>query len=182
MTADRTPIEAGGGGQLVDSVAGPYQDISGGAGGCPAGTHYMGISRTGMSPLPLPSGLRWNSPRLESRGPLDVLGAVRRHSPPHVARRAMRGERDERPLRGLPRPGVRDQRRSDGRRPALYPHPRQFAGSPPLMLGGASQAGVPATRSVRGGVEVAPPERSGAMGSPRAMAMGEAAARSAPVS
>ena len=75
-------------------------------------------------PLPLPPGLRGDSSQLESRGPLDVLGAVRRHSPPHLARRAMRGVRDERPLWGLPRPGLRDDRRSDGRRPPLHPHPR----------------------------------------------------------
>ena len=78
----------------------------------------------GCHPLPLPPGLRGDSSQLESRGPLDVLGAVRRHSPPHLARRAMRGVRDERPLRGLPRPGLRDDRRSDGRRSALHPHAR----------------------------------------------------------
>ena len=75
-------------------------------------------------PLPLPPGLRGDPSQLESRGPLDVLGAVHRHSPPHLARRAMRGVRDERPLRGLPRPGLRDDRRSDGRRSALHPHAR----------------------------------------------------------
>ena len=76
-------------------------------------------------PLPLPPGLRGDASQLEPRGPLDVLGAVHRHPPPHVARRAMRGVRDERPLRRLPRPGLRDDRRSDGRRPALHPHPRE---------------------------------------------------------
>ena len=75
-------------------------------------------------PVPLPPGLRGDSSQLESRGPLDVLGAVRRHSPPHLARRAMRGVRDERPLRRLPRPGLRDDRRSDGRRSALHAHAR----------------------------------------------------------
>ena len=79
----------------------------------------------GCHPLPLPPGLRGDPSQLESRGPLDLLGAVRRHSPPHLARRAMRGVRDERPLRGLPRPGLRDDRRSDGRRPPLHPHARQ---------------------------------------------------------
>ena len=75
-------------------------------------------------PLPLPPGLRGDASQLEPRGPLDVLGAVHRHSPPHLARRAMRGVRDERPLRRLPRPGLRDDRRSDGRRSPLHPHPR----------------------------------------------------------
>ena len=74
--------------------------------------------------VPLPPGLRGEPSQLESRGPLDVLGAVRRHPPPHLARRALRGVRDERPLRRLPRPGLRDDRRSDGRGPALHPHSR----------------------------------------------------------
>ena len=78
----------------------------------------------GCHPLPLPPGLRGEPSPRDSDGPLDVLGAVHRHSPPHLARRAMRGVRDERPLRGLPRPGLRDDRRSDGRRSALHPHAR----------------------------------------------------------
>ena len=82
-------------------------------------------------PLPLPPGLRGDPSQLESRGPLDVLGAVHRHSPPHLARRAVRGVRDERPLRGLPRPGLRDDRRSDGRRSPLHPHPREVRRVPP---------------------------------------------------
>ena len=79
----------------------------------------------GCHPLPLPPGLRGEPSQRESRGPLDLLGAVHRHSPPHLARRAVRRVRDERPLRGLPRPGLRDDRRSDGRRSALHPHARQ---------------------------------------------------------
>ena len=82
----------------------------------------------GCHPLPLPPGLRGESSQRDSRGPLDVLGAVHRHSPPLLARRAMRGVRDERPLRGLPRPGLRDDRRSDGRRSALHPHAREVRG------------------------------------------------------
>ena len=72
--------------------------------------------------VPVPSGLRGNPSQRESRGPLDVLGVVQRHSPPHLARRAMRRVRDERPLRGLPRPGLWDDRRSDGRRSSLHSH------------------------------------------------------------
>ena len=75
-------------------------------------------------PVPLPPGLRRDSSQRESRGPLDVVGALHRHSPTHLARRAMRGVRDERPLRGLPRPGLRDDGRSDGRGPALHAHSR----------------------------------------------------------
>jgi MoaA/NifB/PqqE/SkfB family radical SAM enzyme len=39
-------------------------------------------------------------PRAQASG-----GAVRRHSPPHLARRAMRGVRDERPTAGAAAPG-----------------------------------------------------------------------------
>ena len=74
--------------------------------------------------LPLPPGLRGNASQLESRGPVDVLGAVHRHPPPHLARRALRRVRDERPLRRLPRPGLRHDRRPDGRGSALHPHAR----------------------------------------------------------
>ena len=91
----------------------------------PGGNALHGdTSERGCHALPLPPGLRGDSSQLESRGPLDVLGAVHRHSPPYLARRAMRGVRDERPLRGLSRPGVRDERRSDGRRSPLHPHAR----------------------------------------------------------
>ena len=82
-------------------------------------------------PVPVPPGFRGDASQRESRGPLDVLGALHRHSPPHLARRAMRGVRDERPLRGLPRPGLRDDRRSDGRRPALHAHPGDVRRVPP---------------------------------------------------
>ena len=68
----------------------------------------------GCHPLSIPPGLRGDAPQLESLGPLDFLGAVHRHSPPHGARRPMRSVRDERPLRGLSRPGLRDDRRFDG--------------------------------------------------------------------
>ena len=102
---------------------------SGGAGGCPAGTHYMGIRPNGdVTPCPYLPVFAGNLRQRGSHGPLDVLGAVHRHSPPLRARRAMRGVRDERPLRGLPRPGLRDDRRSDGRRSALHPHPRDVRG------------------------------------------------------
>ena len=103
----------------------PIRTYSGGAGGCPAGTHYMGIRPNGdVTPCPYLPVFAGTLRSASSRGPLDVLGAVRRHSPPHLARRAMRGVRDERPLWGLPRPGLRDDRRSDGRRPPLHPHAR----------------------------------------------------------
>ena len=99
---------------------------SGGAGGCPAGTHYMGIRPNGdVTPCPYLPVFAGNLRRTRSHGPLDILGTVHRHSPPLLARRAVRSVRDERPLRGLPRPGLRDDRRSDGRRSALHPHARE---------------------------------------------------------
>ena len=118
--ANRPKLEA----HMVRSV--PDQDLLRRGRRVPGGDALHGdTAERGCHPLPLPPGLRGDSSQLESRGPLDVLGAVHRHSPPHLARRAMRGVRDERPLRGLPRPGLRDDRRSDGRRPALHPHPRE---------------------------------------------------------
>ena len=110
---------------LRDSSVCPDQDLLRRGRRVPGGDALHGdTAERGCHPLPLPPGFRGDSSQLESRGPLDVLGAVRRHSPPHLARRAMRGVRDERPLRGLPRPGLRDDRRSDGRRSPLHPHAR----------------------------------------------------------
>ena len=57
---------------------------SGGAGGCPAGTHYMGIRPNGdVTPCPYLPVFAGIASQRESRRPLDLLGAVRRHSPPH---------------------------------------------------------------------------------------------------
>ena len=115
---------------------------SGGAGGCPAGTHYMGIRPNGdVTPCPYLPVFAGNLRSARSRGPLDLLGAVHRHSPPHLARRAVRGVRDERPLRRLPRPGLRDDRRSDGRRSALHPHARQVRGVAPSRSAAARPRG-----------------------------------------
>ena len=108
-------------------------------------------------PVPVPPGLRGNPSQRESRGPVDVLGAVHRHSPPHVARRAMRRVRDERPLRGLPRPGLWDDRRPDGRRSSLHSHSghvRRVATSPLANPGGRS--GAPAGTRRRGRDRVRP--------------------------
>ena len=74
--------------------------------------------------LPVPAGLRGEPSQAEPRGPLDVLRAVRRHPPPHRARRTLRRLRDERPLRRLPRPRLRDDRRRHGRGSALHAHAR----------------------------------------------------------
>ena len=81
-------------------------------------------AKRGCHPLPLPPGLRGESSPRDSHGPLDVLGSLHRHPSSLLARGAVRSVRDERPLRGLSRPGLRDDRRSDGRRSALHPHAR----------------------------------------------------------
>ena len=137
------------GSALARSV--PDQDLLRRRRRVPGGNALHGdTAERGCHPLPLPTGLRGNSSPLESFGPLDVLGAVHRHSPPHLARRAMRRVRDERPLRGLPRPGLRDDRRSDGRRPSLHPHPRQVrrvsTSRHPSPLRGLGEQALPAWR------------------------------------
>ena len=86
---DRSDADGAGGPSLPGLSR--IRTYSGGAGGCPAGTHYMGIRPNGdVTPcpyLPVFAGTLRNS---SLRGPLDLLGAVRRHSPPHLAGRAMR--------------------------------------------------------------------------------------------
>ena len=124
------PGESAGRAIVARSV--PDQDLLGRGRRLPGGDALHGdTAERRCHPLPLPPGLRGDPSQLESRRPLDLLGAVHRHSPPYLARRAMRGVRDERTLRGLPRPGLRDDRRSDGRRPALHPHPREVRRVPP---------------------------------------------------
>ena len=152
----------------------PIRIYSGGAGGCPAGTHYMGIRPNGdVTPCPYLPVFAGNLRRSPSRGPLDVLGAVHRHSPPLLARRAMRGVRDERPLRGLPRPGLRDDRRSDGRRSALHPHPRDVRGVAASRASRADRFGPP---SPLRGVGETPPSIEYGAESPATIAWDDAAA------
>ena len=127
----KTVLENAGGDRPI-RIPAPDQDLLRRGRRVPGGDALHGdTAERGCHALPLPPGLRGDASQLESRGPLDVLGAVRRHSPPHLARRAMRGVRDERPLWGLPRPGLRDDRRSDGRRSPLHPHPRHVRRVPP---------------------------------------------------
>ena len=114
---DPNPTDAhlrqGSGGQAESASAfSRIRTYSGGAGGCPAGTHYMGIRPNGdVTPCPY---LPVFAGTLRSSSLADLWTSsesVRRHPPPHLARGAMRGVRDERPLWGLPRAGLRDDRR-----------------------------------------------------------------------
>ena len=145
----------------------PDQDLLRRGRRVPGGDALHGdTAERGCHPLPLPPGLRGDPSQLDSRGPLDVLGAVRRHSPPHLARRAMRGVRDERPLRGLPRPGLRDDRRSDGRRSPLHPHPGNVRRVPASRSSAAVRPspGAPGTRRDRVRPRIADDDRVGRCG------------------
>ena len=87
--ADRSAPDRRRIGAMARSV--PDQDLLRRRRRVPGGDALHGdTAERGCHPLPLPAGLRGNSSPLESFGPLDVLGAVHRHSPPYVARRAMR--------------------------------------------------------------------------------------------
>ncbi len=66
----------------------PDQDLLRRGRRVPGGDALHGdTAERGCHPLPLPPGLRGDASQRESRGPLDVIGAVHRHSPPHLARR-----------------------------------------------------------------------------------------------
>ena len=101
----------------------PIRTYSGGAGGCPAGTHYLGIRPNGdVTPCPYLPGIRGIASPHEPDRALVLLGALHRHPAPRRARWTVRRMRDERPVRGVPRPGLRHDRRSDGGGPALHAH------------------------------------------------------------
>ena len=158
--SDRAPMEPG---RALIARATRDQDLLRRGRRVPGGHALHGDSaERRRHPVPLPAGLRGDASQLEPGGPLDFLGAVRRHSPPHLTGRAVRRVRDERPLRGLPRPGLRHDRRRDGRRSPVHPHPRHlrrvpFAPCPPGRSASADRAarllgsGRVATRPVMAG-------------------------------
>ena len=130
-----------------------------GPAGARRGRTTWGFGRTGMSPLARTSRSSRGTFAARSHGPLDLLGAVRRHSPPLLARGAVRGVRDERPLRRLPRPGLRDDRRS--RWPKIRSAPTRPGSSrgrpfcaPPRRRGfGAAASGLATLTSIEYGPE-----------------------------
>ena len=93
--------------------------------------------------LPVPPGLRRLAAQREPRGPLELVGAVHAHSPPRVARRTLRRLRDERPVRRLPRPRLRDDGRSMAEDPLCTHTPGTFAGSPALANGSPAASSGP---------------------------------------
>ena len=129
-----------------DADTRPIRTYSGGAGGCPAGTHYLGIRPNGdVTPCPYLPVFAGSLRRTSLDRALVLIGALHRHPAPRRARWTVRRMRDERPVRGVPRPRLRHDRRSDGGGPALHAHAGQVRrGSP---------AGAPASRDrVRSGV------------------------------
>ena len=92
--------------------------------------------------VPLSPGLRGDASQRESRGPLDVLGAVHRHSPPHLARRAMRGVRDERHCGGCRARAYGMTGDLMAEDPLCTHTPGKFAGSPLLARSGAARGQV----------------------------------------
>jgi AdoMet-dependent heme synthase len=130
---------------------------SGGAGGCPAGTHYMGIRPNGdVTPcpyLPVFAGTLRSSSLADLWTSSGLFADIRR-------RTALGGRCGECEMNGhcggcrARAYGMTGDLMAED--PLCTHTPGKFAGSPLLTLAGAPQAGVPAARSVRGGVETRP--------------------------
>ena len=117
-------IDAGGAGAASLPGLSGIRTYSGGAGGCP-GWHALhgNPAERRRHALPVPPGLCGLASQREPGGHVDVLGVVHRHPASHVARRTMRGMRDERPLWRLSCPRLWHDRRCDGRGSPLHAHP-----------------------------------------------------------
>jgi radical SAM protein with 4Fe4S-binding SPASM domain len=136
----------------------PIRTYSGGAGGCPAGTHYMGIRPNGdVTPCPY---LPVFAGSLRSASLADLWTSSGLFT--DIRRRTSLGGRCGECEMNAHCGGCRaraygmtgDLMAED---PLCTHTPGKFAGSPLLTLVSAPQAGVPAARSVRGGVEVGVP-------------------------
>ena len=161
--AERDPgAQASGGGTpraLENAGAGLSQirTYSGGAGGCPAGTHYMGIRPNGdVTPCPY---LPVFAGSLRSSSLADLWTS----SGPFVdirRRTSLGGRCGECEMNGhcggcrARAYGMTGDLMAED--PLCSHTPGTFAGSPLLTLVGTQQAGVPAARSVGGGVEANP--------------------------
>ena len=102
----------------------------GGAGGCPAGTHYMGIRPNGdVTPcpyLPLFAGNLQRDRACASSGTTPSCSSGSASATD--ARRPLRRLRAQHDVRRLPRPRLRHDRRRHGRGPALHPPARHARG------------------------------------------------------
>jgi radical SAM protein with 4Fe4S-binding SPASM domain len=142
---------------VLENDGGQIRTYSGGAGGCPAGTHYMGIRPNGdVTPcpyLPVFAGTLRTSSLADLWTSSGLFADIRRRT--SLGGRC--GECEMNAHCGGCRARAYGMTGDLMAEDPLCPHtPGTFAGSPLLTLVDAPQTGVPAARSVRGGVEARP--------------------------